>query len=148
MLSGALQLRVQVDHRGDFYLLNEAEVIRTAFGFSQGTSDPHAPLATQAAAVALLTSSNFTRWGYYEDATFTRLREVALTWNASRSIARAIRTRSLSVTLSGRNLALWTKYKGADPEVSSPTSGYAGPYQDAGTTLPATYWLLRVNLGL
>jgi TonB-linked SusC/RagA family outer membrane protein len=47
---------------------------------------------------------------------FTRLREVAVTWTAPEGIAAKLGAKSFSVTASGRNLAIWTKYPGSDPE--------------------------------
>jgi TonB-dependent starch-binding outer membrane protein SusC len=50
---------------------------------------------------------------------FIRLREVDLTYNLPVDLAHKFRARSASVTLSGRNLALWTKYPGPDPEMNT-----------------------------
>ena len=52
------------------------------------------------------------------DGDFLRFRELNLTWTAPRSVASRVGARNLSFTLSGRNLVLWTKYQGVDPEVS------------------------------
>jgi len=49
---------------------------------------------------------------------FLRFRELSVTWTAPRSVASRIGGRDLSVTLTGRNLLLWTKYQGVDPEVT------------------------------
>jgi TonB-linked SusC/RagA family outer membrane protein len=50
---------------------------------------------------------------------FTRLREIAVTWTAPEGLAARIGAKSFSVTASGRNLAIWTKYPGADPEANA-----------------------------
>jgi hypothetical protein len=47
-----------------------------------------------------------------------RLREVSLTFSAPESIAQAMRARSASITLAGRNLKTWTDYTGLDPETT------------------------------
>ena len=47
---------------------------------------------------------------------FTRLRELSLTWLAPEGIAAKMGAKSFSVTASGRNLFIWTKYPGMDPE--------------------------------
>ena len=52
------------------------------------------------------------------DGDFLRFRELQITYNAPRTIAGKVGARSMAFTLSGRNLALWTKYQGVDPEVS------------------------------
>lgn len=52
------------------------------------------------------------------DGDFLRFRELSITWLAPRSVANRIGGRDLSLTMTGRNLLLWTKYQGVDPEVS------------------------------
>jgi hypothetical protein len=90
-----------------------------------------------------------TLWGYYEDGSFTRLRELSVTYDLPNSVARRLNARTVSITVSGRNLALWTRYTGTDPEVNTNIGETAaGAYADAGGLPPATYWLVRVNLGL
>jgi|GEM_PF-358237 TonB-linked SusC/RagA family outer membrane protein len=54
-----------------------------------------------------------------EDATFTRLREVSLTYTfRGRWVNRIAGLRQLDAKLSARNLALWSHYSGYDPEVN------------------------------
>jgi len=50
---------------------------------------------------------------------FTRLRELSVTWTAPEAIATRLGAKSFSVTASGRNLLLWTKYPGLDPEANA-----------------------------
>jgi hypothetical protein len=50
---------------------------------------------------------------------FVRWREISLTYAAPTSMAARVGARDMSLTLSGRNLMLWTKYKGIDPEVNA-----------------------------
>ena len=54
-----------------------------------------------------------------KDGTFMRLREVALTYDFSPTLASKLGARTLSMTASGRNLLLWTKYPGVDPETNA-----------------------------
>ncbi|SMO52583.1 SusC/RagA family TonB-linked outer membrane protein [Fodinibius sediminis] len=54
-----------------------------------------------------------------QQADFLRLREVSLTYNISDEWAEKLKVRNLSVTASGRNLWLWSKYPGVDPEVNA-----------------------------
>jgi TonB-linked SusC/RagA family outer membrane protein len=54
-----------------------------------------------------------------EPGDFVRLRELSLTYTASPDLAAKFRARSLAVTLAGRNLWVWTKYTGVDPEVNA-----------------------------
>jgi TonB-linked SusC/RagA family outer membrane protein len=50
---------------------------------------------------------------------FVRWREISVTYDTPASMASKLGMRDLSVTLSARNLALWTKYTGIDPEVNA-----------------------------
>lgn len=54
---------------------------------------------------------------YIERGDYVRLRELTLTYRLPASWASRFGGSGASVTLGGRNLALWTDYKGADPEV-------------------------------
>lgn len=49
---------------------------------------------------------------------FLRWRELSLTYDATGSLASKLGARDMSITLAARNLMLWTKYYGADPEVN------------------------------
>jgi TonB-linked SusC/RagA family outer membrane protein len=54
-----------------------------------------------------------------ESADFLRWRELSLTYSLPPAVAaRVAGARSVAVTLSARNLALWTGYSGADPEIN------------------------------
>ncbi len=57
---------------------------------------------------------------------FTRLRELSLTWLAPEGIAAKMGAKSFSVTASGRNLLIWTKYPGMDPEANAIGRGIGG----------------------
>ncbi|TVR64915.1 MAG: SusC/RagA family TonB-linked outer membrane protein [Gemmatimonadales bacterium] len=58
---------------------------------------------------------------YIEDASFVKVREVALDVAVPREYTDALRlgTRSLRVGLTGRNVFMWTRYSGLDPEVAN-----------------------------
>ena len=57
---------------------------------------------------------------------FTRWRELAVTWIASERFASTIGAKNFSVTASGRNLLIWTKYPGSDPEANAIGRGIGG----------------------
>jgi TonB-dependent starch-binding outer membrane protein SusC len=50
---------------------------------------------------------------------FLRWRELSLTYQMSPNMASRIGARSMSISLTGRNIMLWTKYPGMDPEVNA-----------------------------
>lgn len=89
---------------------------------------------------------------YIEDASFTRLREVSATIDLPAGLAQAFRASSASITVAGRNLHLWTDFRGSDPEVLGTGPGSGGTlftqfYNVELFTLPPTRrWSARVNV--
>ncbi len=163
LFSGRVHVGGQLDHRGGQYRVNFPAKFSDAVQYSRATNDRTAPLARQAQAVALLNDPLFhTSAGYVESAAFTRLRELSLTYFAPSRLAAAIRARTVSVTVAGRNLALWTKYTGSDPEVNTaagsntvlspggvPTTALNPDIVSDYFSVPQMrYWTLKVNVGL
>ena len=62
------------------------------------------------------------------DASFTRFRELSLTYTLPPMLTQYLRTTRASITLAGRNLALWTDYTGMDPEASFNSGSRGGAY--------------------
>jgi hypothetical protein len=151
-----------VDHRGGNRLSNAVAFLQDVFfGDSRVDNDPTAPLAKQARAAEVTNALQLGLFrpntAYLEDGSFTRWRELSVTYFAT-SRAR-LRARDLSVTLAVRNLALWSRYTGLDPEVNNVPSSpglYGVPTPGANfdiggdyAALPhPRYWLLTVHLGL
>ncbi len=156
---GALAVASLVDYRGGYRIANTVGGIMDGSGNSPGTNNPTAPLWLQARAI----SNNIGAAPALdvEDGSFVRVREVSVTYTVPHSLTRKLRLQNLSVTGAVRNLALWTRYSGIDPEVSnsegsnvqlSQTTGGAvvnnDVRSDAGAVPLARYWVLRLNLGL
>jgi len=132
-----------LDHMGGQKLLNLTERFRCAFGNCAGFQDSKASLADQAAAIGVIYYG--TDAGFIQDASFWKLREVSLTFMAPTNIASRIGASHLSLTLSGRNLATWTKYPGFDPELSS-QGGTNFTAWDFLTMPPVRYYTVRVDV--
>ena len=116
-----VKLTALFNYRGGLKQFNSTEEFRCGtIQNCRGIQDPNAPLAEQARAVARLMGTNA---GYIEDADLVRLREVALTFALPDRLLRGTRASGASLTLAGRNLALWTDYTGFDPEVNSLAAG-------------------------
>lgn len=146
-LNRRLRLTGLVDYKGGHKLYYNSERIRcSARANCQGLLDPNAPLFEQARSVALREHPSRTVAGYFEDADFIRLRELALTFTPGAELARRLlRARSLSATFAARNLGvLWTKYSGVDPESNFSTGDAPADFQAAA---PPTYFTFRLNLG-
>jgi len=56
---------------------------------------------------------------YLSDGSYLRLKNIVLGYNFPKSVLEKIKLHSLRVYAQATNLATWTKYKGADPEVNS-----------------------------
>ncbi len=141
-----IEMHVQVDSRSGV-ALQDVRALQNFFADARAENDPRSSLAEQAASVAFLTQG--TNVGYIENGSFTRLREVSITYTVPPTLTRALHARNASVTLAGRNLALWTRYHGADPEVSSAPSPFTGAaYYDNGAAPVSRYWIARVRVGL
>jgi len=73
---------------------------------------------------------------------------VAVSYDMPASIARLVRASTANVTLTGRNLALFTDFPGYDPEIQT-AAGIAGdavPYNFVQQGQNRTF-ILRINLG-
>ncbi len=155
LLDGRVQVHAQVDHRGGFIVSGEDRSGSIFNGNAQSLNDPKAPLADQAATVAALAYRSFA--GFDEDGSFTRFRELSVTYALPVAFVHHLAAaRNASVTFAGRNLGLWTKFKGVDPEINRDPGGLApltgGPvsyyaYAPDADAPPSQYWILRVRLG-
>jgi hypothetical protein len=145
------QLRVSAlfDHRGGYKIANRTLSGRCIDAYCAAALDPKASLADQAANVAYSPAFNYSYWGFFENGAFTRLRELSITYQLPPSVVRAFRSRNASVTLSGRNLALWSGFRDTDPETQTQVGApQYGAFTAEGGVPPAQYWILRLNLGL
>jgi TonB-linked SusC/RagA family outer membrane protein len=59
---------------------------------------------------------------FIEDASFFKLREISASYTLPDRWARSFGARRAAITVSGRNLHTWTKYRGLDPESQSAQS--------------------------
>jgi TonB-dependent SusC/RagA subfamily outer membrane receptor len=115
-LPGHIVLGALVDYRRGNQAVDETGRFRCSIANCRETQDPTAPLDRQAAAVASRLT-NYSIAGYVSDASFMRLRELALRWTVPPAADRFLGVYA-EVTVAGRNLATWTNYRGLDPEVS------------------------------
>jgi hypothetical protein len=114
-----VRVAATVDHRGGQKLYNLTSYYRNAvfLNGAQVQTPSASNLAQQAAAYAATNEGVFT--GFFEDASFTKLREVALTLTMPQMVAARLGAGSASLTFAGRNLKTWTNYSGIDPELNA-----------------------------
>ncbi len=132
-----LRLSALLERRTGFTQLDWLKAQQCAIGRCRGAVDPGASPREQAEALAVGPSN-------VEPGDFTRLREVVITLDLPAGVARALRVGSATLSLAGRNLALWTEYSGPDPESAS-VNGARG---NAAEGIPqARSWTIRLDLG-
>ena len=141
-LNRKLQLNMLIDYRGGFSITNRYISFLCGSKFTCfDEQSPNASLAAQARVVALRELGN--SYGFWENGQFWRLREVSATYTVPTSWASQLRARDASLTLSARNLHVWTKVTAPDPEANFST----GNVQDnLLTTAPPSYFTVRLNL--
>ena len=88
---------------------------------------------------------------YIQKADHVRLREVSVTWSLPASLLSAARVAGASLTLGGRNLALWkSDYEYDDPDVLGLGGTATGINQlfnaDVFTTPPSRRYVVRLNV--
>jgi hypothetical protein len=104
----------QVDFKGGNVTLNNNDRARCqVLALCMANLEPE---KNDPALVAQLQSPGVLRNFAYQNASFTRLRELSVAYLMSPRTASLVGARSGSLTLSGRNVALWTNYPGTDPE--------------------------------
>jgi hypothetical protein len=82
-----------------------------------------------------------------EDATFTRLREVSLAYTFDQpGLRRRLGLSSIELRVSGRNLKLWSDYKGFDPEVHTGGAAVANRGIDWFTNPISRAWVFSIGL--
>ena len=112
-LGRAVTIAALLDYRGGFRTVNSGGRLRCN-AVCEALYVPGASVADQARAV----DPNDAAAGWIEDASFIRLRELAVSWTIPAAWSRAIGAHASSLVLAGRNLAIRTDYSGLDPEVT------------------------------
>lgn len=88
---------------------------------------------------------------FAQPADWFRIREVSLSWNATRTLNSIFgegTIRKLTIGASVTNIALFTQYKGIEPEITAAPGGILSAGQDFLTLLQARSASLLVSLGL
>ncbi len=140
-----LRLSTVIDYVGGQSLIDQNAALQMQLGTARAINDRHASLADQAAAVAL-TQGTPNYFGRVQDGSFVRWREVSTILVLPARIARGTWSRSVTVGLAVRNLALWTRYTGVDPEVNTSVAGTDAISALTAVAIPRE-WILRVTLG-
>ncbi|GGK33771.1 SusC/RagA family TonB-linked outer membrane protein [Yeosuana aromativorans] len=106
---------------------------------------PQTPNNTQYARVPSLRPADY----LIEDGSFIRLQTVRLGFNLPSKLTDALKIKSAKVYVAGDNLAVFTKYSGYDPEVTSNQVDYRYPFVqgfDYGAFPRAKTYLMGLNI--
>jgi hypothetical protein len=137
-----LALSATLDHRGGHRAYNMTEYNNCIFRRCRAWQDPSAPLADKVEVVA--SSMTSTTTFALEDASYTRLGELALEWTPSARLGRTLS--GLTIAVEARNLVTWTRFGGPDPEVATTSTARHGRQQIE--MLPALPRTIGVRIGL
>jgi TonB-dependent starch-binding outer membrane protein SusC len=134
-----------LDYRGGHKNFNSTQEFRCgSFYNCPELYDPATPLVDQAAAIA---TAYYDSWyGYIEDASFVKLRELSFALGLPQRLADRVGAQGLTLTLAGRNLKTWTDYKGFDPEINFAGTGSNFSTAEFLTQPPVRYWTLRLDV--
>jgi TonB-linked SusC/RagA family outer membrane protein len=145
MLHRRLAISAQFDHKDGMTKFYNTLRHRCQGGAScQGLWDPNAPLDVQAAAIA----DNYyaTYSGMMFNGAFTRFRELAVSYDLPQSLAAKIHASRATLIGTGRNLHVWTKYPGIDPEATVGNGSDSRGNEEYFSTPPLRTFTFRLNL--
>jgi TonB-linked SusC/RagA family outer membrane protein len=161
LFRSALAFGALFDYRAGGLIKNRSVRRAIAYGTLREQNDSLAPLWQQAELLAYL------RVNYpsllFENGTFLRWRELSMTYTVPPRWLRTLHVHDLAVIAAVRNLALWKRFTGQDPEVSEAGGGVgASVYDYTSGTYPANNdirqmgngavplprtWVIRMNVG-
>jgi TonB-linked SusC/RagA family outer membrane protein len=144
-----LRLYALVDFKRGHKMLNANEQIRclglAGAPLCRANYYPQEFAPTYLAQTVLAAAASNTLDAYYQDASFTKLREVSATLTPPESW-RWLRGPKVSLTLAARELHTWTSYRGPDPEVNVANVATSSTGQDQATIPPLSRLIATLNV--
>jgi hypothetical protein len=145
-LFNRLRLYGLVDWKRGNKLYNATELLRCTGVLGAGMCDVnHNPSKYSPLYVAEASFTGYvqqTRDQFFENASFVKLREISATYTLPDRLLPGVQ--GASVTLAGRELGLWTKYRGPDPEINANAAGLVA--LDQGVIPPLSRITATLNL--
>ncbi|HWJ12572.1 MAG TPA: SusC/RagA family TonB-linked outer membrane protein [Gemmatimonadaceae bacterium] len=139
-----LRLTGLLDYKGGFSVYNQTVQFYCS---NQPTcyeeTNTSTPLWRQARVIAQRYTATKTQAGYLENGQFWRLREVSAILSLPQQLAARARAKDASLVFAARNLHIWTKYTGTDPESNYATGDVQTDFE---TAAPPSYFTVRLNL--
>ena len=147
LLNHRVRIQNLFDWRGGNSYYNNTERIRCTRPNCNGLFNPGASLQEQAMDVAAIYAPEKTLDGYFQPGAFVKWREATVSLELPQNLAAKLRSRSASLVFSGRNLKLWTKYRGSDPESDYTATSQSDAPSEFLTFAAPTLFQVRINLG-
>ena len=146
LLDRRVRISSLFDWRGGNKWYNNTERIRCTRPNCNGMFNPAASFEEQAMVVAAINAPQKTLDGYYQPGGFVKWRELSASYDLPARLMSRTGARNASVVLAVRNLKLWTKYRGSDPESDfTATSGNDTPSEFQTFAAPTLYQF-RLNV--
>lgn len=152
-LLGNLRLYALFDYKGGYYMWCaicsiRSRVDQNTWELNDPNLDRSSGTTQDSINIKVLKSLQTRTW--IQPADFVKLRELSLTYTLPSSWSRMFRASRASVTVAGRNLLRWTKYKGVgDPEVQFTSTGTGADFNrtdyDAVPPLQYVYASVRIT---
>jgi TonB-linked SusC/RagA family outer membrane protein len=142
-----LRFQSLFDWRGGNRYYNNTERIRCTRPNCNGVFNPAASLEEQAMDVAAINAPEKTLDGYMQPGAFVKWREATVTLQLPERLLARAGARTASISFSGRNLKLWTNYRGSDPESDYTATGGNDAPSEFQTFAAPTLFQVRLNLG-
>lgn len=146
LFGGRLRISALANRQAGFTQLNTLRNSQCRLRLCRAAVDPGAPLEEQARVVALTAGvgPRNLRYEFIEKGDFIRLREVSIAYDLPPRWVRTMGAGRATLSLKGRNLALWHSFSFPDPEVG----GYqSGAIRDASSIPQSRSWTLRLDVG-
>lgn len=139
-----LRVNMQIDYKGGGLLLDQTSNIQCAQSNScPGASNSNASLAEQARNIATRNANPTSAVGFLYPNQFWRLREMSAVWSLPKRLVSYIRAPNAELTFAARNLHVWSRYKGPDPEGTYTDADVPSSYSTSGQR---TYFNVRFNI--
>jgi TonB-dependent SusC/RagA subfamily outer membrane receptor len=109
---------------------------------TRGAVDPTASIAEQAAVQQALLGQ-----GFISVVSYVRFAELSASFTLPDRLAHRFHSRSATITLAGRNLGLWSNYRGSDPTTvnANNSQGGDGGFDEATGLAQPRNWVMRFN---
>lgn len=147
LLDKHLRISSLFDWRGGNRHYNNTERIRCTRPNCNGMFNPKASFEEQAMVVASINAPQRTLDGYYQPGEFLKWRELVASYDLPQQLVAKTRMKSANVVFAVRNLKLWTKYRGSDPESDFTATGGGDTPSEFQTFGTPRLYQVRLNLG-